>query len=223
MKVKAQKLRKRLLLEFAVAAVVLMVAGGGAYLIDEMHTDYQSRKTGLEGQVSAVTNETNALREKYIRIQNNIDLYQKVMEMTNADTLSSNIDIADARMWDYKKNMSFSKLALKYGDPKALEDSKYKRATTVIGVRNSVISFEGALDEDVFELVRALARDFPGAVVVTQLVIKRESPLTDDALRTLSRTGQYKLMSGQIGFMWMGMQSSDPEVAKKAATRGRRR
>jgi len=223
MKLKAQILRKRLLIESGVAAAVLILVGAGTYFIDSMHNDYTSRKNGLEGQVSAVTNEMNGLREKYIRIQNDKDLYQKVMEMTNNDTLSSNIDQADARMWDYKKAFSFSKLTLKYGDPVPLDEPKYKRATTVIGSRDSVVTFEGALDEDIFELIRAMAKDFPGAIVITSMSFARLSPLTDDSLRTLSRTGKYALVKGQVGFMWLGMQSSDPEVAKKAASRGRRR
>lgn len=223
MKTKAKILRKRLLTESAIAAVVLVVIGAATYFIDTMNDDYTGRKNALEGQVSAVTNEMNGLREKYIRIQKDKDLYQKVMEMTANDTLSSNIDLADARMWEYKKAYGFSKLALKYGDPALIEDAKYKRPTTVIGTRASVITFEGAMDEDVYELVQSVSREFPGAVAVNSFSVSRVSNLTDDSLRTLSRAGKYTLVKGQMGFTWLGMQSSDPEAAKKAAARSKRR
>lgn len=222
MKIKAQKLKKQLMLEAAITLCVLTLAAAGTYFVDSSDDAYSSQKTALEGQVSAVTNETNNLREKYLRIQKDKDLYQRVMEMTANDTLSTNIDLADSQMWNYKKAFSFDKLTLKYGDPVVLEDPKYKRQTTVIAARDSQVTFEGMLDEDVYELVRRMAKDFPGAVIVKHLVVSRSGVLSNESLRTITETGKFTLITGQVGFSWLGLQSSDPEVAKKAAARGRR-
>lgn len=219
---KAQLLKKKLILECAVFAACIALLSALTYFVDTMHGEHEVKRGTLQSQVASVTNEMNGLREKYIRIQKDKDLYQKVMEMSNNDTLTTNTGLADIKMRQYNKEFNFTKLAFKSAPGKILEDAKYKRPTSIIVPRDASITFEGVSDEDVYTLMQVIESDFPGAVKINGFSVARISALTDESLRTITKNGSYSLVSGQILFTWLGIQPADPEAAKKPGS-GRKR
>ncbi|MFW0777973.1 MAG: hypothetical protein ACN2B6_09690 [Rickettsiales bacterium] len=226
---KFQQLKRQLIFEGSFAGAILAVIGGGTYFISTMQDEYISRKRNMEAQVSAVTNETNGLREKYIRVQNDIDLYEKVMRLNEEDMLSHTMGIADHlnREYEYTHNLVGGETQLNIAEPTAHEDAKYKRKTSVLMTTDATLRFQAANDEDVYRFMRDIQENYPGAVSFTGIQLERVSGLTDEALRSITQNGSYNLVESTINFKWYGINSLDPEEAKRQEQsrkrRGRRR
>lgn len=222
---KHQQLRKRLLIESGIVIAVLGIIGGATYFVSSLRDDYASRKNAMEGQVSAVTNESNALREKFIRIQKDKNLYDLVMTMNDSDMLSHSSGLADKKLKEYESAYNFNSWTLDSSVSQlALEDAKYKRKTHLIIPRDAIFNVEALTDEHIYDMMTAMQGEFPGAVSFTSLKLTRQSMLTDEALRTITQKGSAPLIKGEIKFTWFGIDPVDPEEAKKqAVSRARRR
>ena len=179
----------------------------------------------MEAQVSAVTNETNGLREKYIRVQKDKDLYEKVMRLNEEDMLSHTMGTVDRlnREYEYKHNLVNQKTALNITEPAEHKDPKYKRKTSVLMTTNATLSFEAANDEDIYRLMQDMQKDYPGSVSFTGMTLTRVSGLTDEALRSITQNGSYDLIDSEITFTWYGINSLDPEEAKRQEQSRKRR
>lgn len=218
-----QELRKKLLTEGTVVAALLMVMGGGLYFLDSMHDNQISQNRTLESQLNAVTNEMNGLREKYIRVQKDGVLYQKIMTMDASDQLSLDSRAFSSAFADFRKRYN---LVMGYSgtDSAPLEDPKYKRASSLIEARNVTVNFKALSDEDVYELIQAIQKELPGSTKITSLKLNKVSRLTDQSLRAITKSGAYTMVDGTMDFIWYGIAPSDPNLAKEAKkTRGRRR
>jgi hypothetical protein len=210
-------LKKRLLVEFVVVAIVLAVLGGIAYLLDTMHQEHTAQKSTLEGEVSAVSNETNGLREKYIRRQKDQDLYQLVMNLSNSDMLSHNTGIVDVRLKEYEDKYNMD--GWTFDNNKSainLDPSLYQRKTNVIVLREAaLVNLQALNDQDFFNIMRDMQKDFPGAVSFTSFKMNRESNVTDEALRTITQYGLFPLLKGEIRLFWYAIEPTDPEELKR--------
>jgi hypothetical protein len=220
-----QELQKKLLTESGIALAALILLGGGLYFLDSMHEDAIAANKATESQLSAVTNEANGLREKYIRVQKDSELYQRIMTMDANDQLSLDTRTFESAFRDFKKRYSFGVLKYTAGDAVLQEDPKYRRGTSLIETRTVTVTFDALSDEDVYELIQAIQKELPGSAKITSLTLSRESRLTDQIVRTITKTGKFALVKGSLQFIWYGITPSDPNAAKvqKAKTRSRRR
>jgi hypothetical protein len=218
-------LRKQLMVESALAVAVLAVIGGGTYFIDTVLADYTSRRNAAQAQVSAVTNETNGLREKFIRIQKDKGLYERVMTLSNSDMLSHTPAVVNVKLKEYQDQFGLKWTIDTSTLKPALEDAAYKKKTHAINLREGVFKIDSALsDEDVFQVMQLIQRDFPGAVSYRSLMISREATVSDATLRTITQTGTFPLVRAELKFDWYGIDPVDPEEAKRqAASRTKRR
>lgn len=218
-----QSLRKKLLTEAGIVAAVVFFLGGGLYALDSMHDGKISENKTLESQLNAVTNEMNGLREKYVRVQKDIVLYQKIMAMDANDQLSLDSRAFATAFNGFKRRYN---LVLGYTatDAAPLEDPKYKRSTSVIEARTVQVTFKALNDEDIYEFIQAVQKELPGASKITGFKLAKVSKLTDQSLRAITKTGEFTMVDGTLEFMWLGITPSDPNLAKEAKrTRGRKR
>lgn len=221
---KYAQLKKKLVLEGIVVFMILAVLGGASYYIMTMQEESSSKRNALEGAVRQVSNETNALREKFIRIQKDKDLYQLVMSLNDADMLSHTDSIVDKLFRGYGEMYSVQLKLDRTASNATLDENTYKRKTSVINQKDAVISdIQAANDEDIFEIMQAIQKEFPGAVSYTGLKLTRESRLTDEALRSITQKGTFPLVKGEVKFSWYGIDPVDPEEQKKVETSRRKR
>ncbi len=213
---KYKQLRKRQLVEAATIAMVLACIIGFALFLDMTRQDLLANQSRLQGEVSSVANETNGLRERFIRLQKDQDTYVLVMNLYNNDMLSHSTAVVEVRMKEYEDRYSLNSWAFdSTRSAQALDPSRYQRKTNVIAVRNSVIAFEATNDEDIFAMMRDIERDFPGSVSFSKFSMSRNSSLTDEALRAITQRGSYPLLKGEIHFSWFAIEPTDPEELKR--------
>ena len=202
---------------------ILLALAGGLYYLDMFHDEKIVENKKLEAQLNAVTNEMNGLREKYVRIQKDIGLYQKIMAMDENDQLSLDARSFAANFVEFRKRYNIS-LGYSGSDSAPLEDPKYKRATSLIEARTVTVNIKALNDEDVYELVQAIQKELPVAAKITGLKLNKASKLTDQSLRAITKSGDFNMIEGAIEFTWFGIAPSDPNAAKEAKkTRGKRR
>jgi hypothetical protein len=216
-------LKKRLVLESVLAALVLMVVGGLTYFLQTIQDDTLSSKTAIEGEVRMLTNETNNLREKYIKFQKNQDLYQKVLSLNNADMLSHNTGLLAVKFKEYEDRYNLNRWSFdNQRAPEPLDAATYQRKTNVIVLRNASFMFEGISDVDIFNMMRDMKKDFPGAISFASFKMVRDNLITDEILRTITQRGSYALVSGDIQIKWYAIEPTDPEELKRQSESNRR-
>jgi hypothetical protein len=224
---KYKALKKRLVMELVISLAILSVVSGIAFFLDSVLQQDTEAKTRLESEVISVGNETNGLRERFIRLQKDQDLYQLVMNLNNADMLSHNTGIADLKFKEFEERFSLNSWSFENQKSSlTLDPAAYQRKSNIIVARDATINFEAANDEDIFDMMREMQKDFPGAVNFTKFTINRESNVTDEALRTITQRGSFSLVKGSISLVWYAIEPTDPEELKRrneANKRPRRR
>ncbi len=220
---KHQLLKKRLILESAVAAGVLTVLGGLTYTLQSIQEEKSSAKAALEGEVIMVSNETNGLREKYIRLQNNQELYQTVLNLYNADMLSHNTGILSVKFREYEDRFNLHYRAFtSQRATETLDPAKYQRKTNIIALREGAFEFKAISDIDIVNMMKEMKKDFPGAISFTALRMTRENNVNDEILRTITKEGSYDLISGDIRIRWYAIEPTDPEELKRQSESNKR-
>jgi hypothetical protein len=213
---KYKSLKKRLLLEFAVLAVIFTLLGGLTYFLLSWMDENTTKRNNLQSEVSAVSNETNGLREKFIRVQKDFELYTRITSLNDTDMLSHSTAMVESRFKEYDIRFNLNKWSLdSTKSATALDPGVYQRKTHVISLRDATLDFEAVSDEDILNLLAAMQQEMSGAVSFTSLEMTRGSRLTDEALRTITQKGSFPLITGKAVFGWYALEPTDPEELKR--------
>jgi hypothetical protein len=96
-----------------------------------------------------------------------------------------------------------------------LADPKYRRNSMIVISSDVTVPFEALTDEDVYAFIRTISEELPGIVKFKSFSIKRDSKITDQVIRTITKEGKYRIVSGDLSFVVYGMRP--PETAKGSA------
>lgn len=210
--------KKRMWKESLIVAAVFSVIGGSTYYLVTVLDDYEEEVRVLVSQVNAVQQAQNVLREKYAKVQKNIDIYQEALQKRDSNRLALTREGIRHQFDRFKTLYHLNNLRLTMQPPQALTDAKYKKKSG--GVEASVVdvAFSAVTDEDVYDLLRGAQRSLPGAVRFTGVKLTRQGEATNEVLTIVGQTGQSPLVGGEIQFMWLGFKAAEPEGGVNAAT-----
>jgi hypothetical protein len=213
---KYKLLRKRQIIEGSIGAIVLSIFIAIALFLNNKSHEISSVQSRMQGEVSAIANETNGLREKFIRLQNNRETFTQVMNLYNNDMLSHSTAIVESLFREYEDRYSLNSWSFdSQKSNHALDASKYQRKTNLIVRRDAVVKFEAVNDADILSMMHKIQQDFPGAVSFTKLTMSRQSTISDEILRTITERGSYALVAGELNFAWYAIEPTDPEELKR--------
>lgn len=213
---KSNAIKKRLLMESVGVGLLLAFLGGSAYFLSMLYDDALQQSATLETQMNAITTEATTLKERYSRIKDNADLYYEIVQKSNTDGFALSRQVIRKKFDQYKALYFLSNLKLSMGPTTEMTGPKYKRNTQIMVSSDITVSFEALSDEDVYSMMHAVERDFPGTVKTTRFTLSRKNKLTDEALLTITQSGQYPLVSGQWLFTWIGIKPIETDATKNA-------
>ena len=203
-------LKKKLIKEAAILGGILLCLGGIAYYLAMVEEEDTAANRRLKNEVSQVTNESNALREKYIRVQKDSALYHKILEMSASEKLSISRSTMQTKLSGFAKQHYLNgQLKLSMDSISEMKDAAYKRPTNIIASTTATLNYEALSDEDIYGLIQSMQQELPGSVKITKWAISRESHLTDENIRLITKQGKYPLVKGAMEFTWYGIQPVD--------------
>lgn len=213
---KYQQLKLQLIKESGILLGILAVIGGVTYYLGSVSDDFTSKNQALEGSVSAITGETNTLRDKYSKVQQNTSLYQEVMQKNAKEGLYINRQHIREKFNQFKNRYTLNNLRLSMAPVEQMADLKYKRKTSEIVSSNVTVSFDTLSDEEVYSLLDAMGREMTGAPKITKMIIARPAGgLTEEMLKIIGLRGSYPLVKGELGFTWLGIRPIEDDPSKK--------
>lgn len=209
---KYQEIRKKLIVEASVVVAIFAVMGGGVFYLNMVADDYQQEKSQLEAQLAQVTNERQALQNKYEKIQGNTSLYREVIEENAADRLSISRQLLRKKVNDFKARYFLNDLTLNMSPVQEMTGNQYRYNSAVLVASELTANFDALTDEDIYSLVQALQDELSGTLKITQFTVSRVSKVTDESLRSIARNGQYSMVKGNIRFTWFGIKPLEPDL-----------
>jgi hypothetical protein len=215
---KYSELKKRLLIESIVAAAILAVAGGVTFFLDDFSDDYKKSNEALKGNISTITNTTNALNAKYEKIQTNKALIKQILELQSEDKLNINPQMTQVLFNRLRDKYYLNGLHLSMLPIVETPDARFKRATYSLVSSEDTISFDALSDEYAYSLIDAIQQQLPGSVEIANVKLTRTGTVTTANMHTIGTTGTAPLVKGDIKFIWFGikpMESSDSTNAPK--------
>lgn len=209
---KYQEIRKKLIVEASVVVAIFAVLGGGVFYLNMVADDYQQEKSQLEAQLAQVTNERQALQNKYEKVQGNTSLYREVIEKNAADRLSISRQLLRKKVNDFKARYFLNDLTLNMSPVQEMTGNQYRYNSAVLVASELTANFDALTDEDIYSLVQALQDELSGTLKITQFTVSRVSKVTDESLRSIARNGQYSMVRGNIRFTWFGIKPLEPSL-----------
>lgn len=207
---KYQEIRRKLIVEASVVVAIFAVLGGGVFYLNMVAGDYQQEKSQLEAQLTQVTNERQALQNKYEKVQGNTSLYREVIEKNAADRLSISRQLLRKKVNDFKARYFLNDLTLNMSPVQEMTGNQYRYNSAVLVASELTANFDALTDEDIYSLVQALQDELSGTLKITQFTVSRVSKVTDESLRSIARNGQYSMVKGNIRFTWFGIKPLEP-------------
>jgi len=206
---KYQLLKKQLIVQTAILAALLAVMGGAVWYFNSIVDDYQGKSHLLEHELDAIETQTKALREKYIKAQTQLALYNKVINETRENGLAIGREVAMDKFAQFKSQYYLNELHLNMDAPQPVPGAVYTRGKSAIISSPVKTDFTTLSDEYVYTLIKTMTNDLPGSVKITELDLIRQADITDDILRSISQKGSSSLVKGTLNFTWYGIKLAD--------------
>jgi len=209
---KYEAIKRKLITESSVTMALLAVIGALTYFLGTIYEESDRKKNEMQTQVASVTNERQSLENKYQKIHQNFDLYRYLMEKNQTNGLSVDRQILRAKVEEFKTRYFLNDLSITMGPVQELTGSPYRYKSSVMVASELTIDFDTLTDEDIFSFTKALEEELPGGLKITRFTLSRESKVTDEALRTIAKDGQFSMVKGEVRFRWLGIKSlTSPE------------
>lgn len=197
--------KKRLMFESGVIAVVLVVLGLAVYGVMLLKDGFEQENKNMASQFSATSSELNTLRDKYTKFQQNGELYQEVLLKNANDELSLSRQVIRKKFDEFKDRFYLSNLRMTMGPVQEMQGNKYKRNSHVVIASEVGFQFDALSDEDIYSLMQTIQNELPGTARVTKFMIERKSMVTPSILSDISQNGTAPVVSGEVNFLWFGM------------------
>ena len=216
---KYEKLKRKVLFETTVIMVALFALIAAVYFISTIGDDYESTNNALQKQVDALTVETNALRARFVNIQQNIEIYQEVKKKQEDGRLTINRDTIINQFNKFKDEYALAGMHLALSPVQDTKDALLRRKNSNVNFSEVNVSFDSVSDENVYRLIDALPYELPGVSKLIKVNMLLQKPFSEEVLQALIRNGTSPLIKTELQFIWFGINSikkpdSKPDAPK---------
>jgi hypothetical protein len=208
---KLEDIKRKLIAESVTSVVVIGILSGIAYFLMMMLENYENEKNTLQTQVASVTNERQTLENKYQKIHQNFDLYQKVAMEFADDRFTIGREPLRLKIEEFKRRYFMNEMSLNIGPMQPSKDPKHNYKFGPLVTSEITASFSALADEHIFSLLKDMQAELPGAVKITRLRITRVNKVTNEALRSIAQNGRFDMVKGEAKFTWYGVETADTE------------
>ncbi len=210
---KALDLRKKIVKNFSISGLILVIIVAIFFL-----NDYQ--KTFLEEKIKRTEQETSELTAKTLQLQNKIFEIKKYLAASrdiseNKKSLNGiDIDEATQLMNKIAEKYSIKNSVLKATLPESLKEEPFERSKILVLLTTANLTFKAPTDIKALLFINEFLGSVSGYYLVKNLNIKKEKSYTSEDLVALSSGENKGNISGSIDFFWYAFQSKEPQAKK---------
>lgn len=197
-------LKKRILRDGIISAVILVALGAGGFVLMDYDDNAESQKDNVQGNLDSMHNEFESVRNQLgssYEVQNYYGVY---VQNHNSD-FSLNREMVAPLLAAMKEKYHLATLEDTIAPvTEVIPDTSQIKIGTL--VKSEIkLTFTALTDSDVYGLIGSLQRDFPGIALMHSLSITRTGELTKNVLVDLNQHKISPLVKGELSFVWLGI------------------
>lgn len=199
-------LRKRLIKESIMLAIVVAAFAAAGFVLENYSEDAQSEQRIKEDEVNATRAKLTQIRQELEDGQAQVILYNKYIKHHNEDF---SLNRENATKWIVKQRDPLHLVNLSITVPPFTEVAKdmfpLKSGTMI---KSDVkVTFSALTDNSVFAFIEKLQKEMPGVVVMQDLKITRTADISSTVILELNNHRITPLVTAEISFAWFGLRS----------------
>jgi hypothetical protein len=208
-------LRRRLIKEGIILAVLLAALSVGGYMLSDYDDDTQSEKQARESENSALRAEHSSILQE-LGTGFEVSAFYETYIRNHSSTLL--LDRGAASQWlgvlREKNHLANLSVTISPITDASMESIRLKSG--VLTKSDIHLTFGAISDNSIYSFIEALQRTLPGIVAIRELKFIRNADLSKSTVLELSQHRITPLVSGELSFVWLGIRPADD--AKTAAS-----
>ena len=207
---KFRLLRKKVIAESVVLAVICGVLLAVYVFASMQEEQFAAESQILQGDLAALNLQRQNLESQLRRAKKSISIYNEVKKQLDDNQFALNRDKAQMIINQLKDKYMLSSINMKVSPVSDVATDKYKSTTIKLIQSKVTLNFSGISDEYLLSFVNDLMRKLNGYIRVTNLSLSRTGDINKESLTQISQGKLPALVTGELGFNWVGVQPIKP-------------
>ena len=203
---KIKQLIRRLIIEGIIGGGTLLVLGILAWVFADMVESSEQQRNNLVGQTAVLENQTQVLRSKLGKFEENPDAYKKLFSAEGMEEFALDRDKIRPIFDELQKDYNLEKLRVSIDQIQEMKDGEYNRPNAVALSANGSVAFTSLSDLITVQFLSTLTRKMPAFIKITRISMKRSDSKNVNQLQS-QKTHSVPDVENEIQFQWMGLKN----------------
>ncbi len=208
---KDKQLKKALIKDGAVTAVILLVFGGVAFGVSMMVGGMAEEVKKKESNIRQIESQISSIKRNYEQANVSIELFQNISNKVAENALEIDSEALREVLIRLRDEYRLSRLSLKYEPVSTEQNPSLKNVQGVDMEYNKVLLEVGGIsDAHIIGFVEALKSELKGIKQFDNFSVVRKEAFGSDLFYRISQGATPEMVSGQINFYWIGITEKKP-------------
>ncbi len=208
---KLKHLKKKLVLEGGIAAAIIAAFVGALIFVDGEITTEEQEQRVLKGNLASLNKQITELERKHGIVNSSIVEFRRLKERMGRGDFVIDRDQATSIFDTLRKKYRISNLSMTVTPKDVMRGNDIQRPTAQITVSEASLEFDAMSDVHVFSFIQEATQTLPGFLHITRFRINRQRKITPDVYVSVSKGEMPRMVSAEVGFMWVGIEDK-PKV-----------
>lgn len=212
---KLQTLKKKLLKESLISlGAVAVLIGATVFLQGNISTEEMEQRT-LQSGIRTLEGKIADLERKHGIVNTSIRDFRRLKERLGRGNYLINREQATDIFDHLRKKYRISNLSMTVTPKEVMRNADLERPTAQVTVSEASLDFDAMSDVHVFSFLQEAADTLPGFLKVTRFRITRQRKITPDVYVSVSKGEVPRMVTAEVGFMWLGIEEKNKVVDEK--------
>lgn len=207
------KIKKRIFLKLAIFLPIIIILVGAYYFVLSTKQNKIKKEASIKSDISQTKSNLDKLTANKKRLSEDMDIWRN---MSENEKKMSGLRISEAKniVDELSKKFYLTDVRTTFSKPEKMGDEFSTENITVL--ESSIkITFKALTDEYVIKFVEAIAKDFPGYIMLDSFTVKADESISENIVRQVAYGQNPQIVSGSVSFLWKDMKYVKPLIESK--------
>lgn len=201
-------LKRRLVKEGIVLAILVIALGVAGFMLQLQMEDADSEQRGVENEVNSQQSKLVQMRQEFASGKEQVANFEKFSK-THSSNFSLNRENTNKWLAMQRENYHLVNMAITIPPFMDVSSTTAPLKSGTLFRSDVKLTFGALTDNSVFAFLAHLQREMPGIVVIQDLKITKNSDINSNVLLDLNRHRITPLVNAEVLISWFGIR---PEV-----------
>jgi hypothetical protein len=209
---KVDILKKRLIRDGIISAVLLILLAGGGYEVSDYDDQTTADKQKADADNGRLTGE-NSTMQLLLNSGAEVNAFYDAYSKEHKTSLAIDRETMTKTLTELREKNHLTNLSLTVSPITTPSQDKTMGLKTGNLLQSEVkLSFNALTDNSVFGFIEALERQLPGIVMLHDIKITKSRDLGADVLRDLNIHRLDTMVTAEVAFTWIGLHTSEEKA-----------